>query len=64
MDNLLTSKEAAKRLGYTDQALRSSRSTGKLSGLPAPKHIKLARTVRYQEADLKLWIEENGEVTQ
>jgi len=59
MTHLLTSVEAAKYLSYSEQTLRMSRSTGKLSGVKAPKFIKLGvKSVRYTQEDLDNWIAE------
>lgn len=53
---LLTSKEAAHRFGIADITLRTSRTTGKLFGVDAPKHIKLGRTIRYRAEELEAWL--------
>lgn len=59
MTNLLKSKQAAQFLGINDEVLRKSRSTGFLFGLPAPKHIKLGRLVRYDAETLDTWTKQN-----
>jgi len=58
MKALLTEKEAAKYLGYSSQALRTSRGVGKkLGGIEPPKHISIgSRTIRYRLIDLDQWI--------
>ena len=57
MNNTLqTSIEAANRFGIADTTLRISRTTGKLFGVDAPKHIKLGRTVRYRPEELESWL--------
>ena len=53
---LLTTAEAADYLGYKDVTLRVSRLTGKLSGLPAPKHIGTGANVRYEKEVLDKWL--------
>lgn len=57
LKELNTSKEAAEALRVSDFTLRLSRSTGKLLGIKAPKHINYGRAVRYQASDLMAWIE-------
>ena len=57
MNNLLTSKEAAKYLGYSEGSLRTSRVKGKgLSGLDTPKFIKIGSSIRYKKEDLDAWV--------
>lgn len=58
MSALLSSEQAAEYLGYAEYTLRSSRSTGKLSGLDTPKFIKLGSRVRYKKDDLDSWIKD------
>ena len=55
-NKLLTSIESASRFGIADTTLRISRTTGKLFGVDAPKHIKLGRTVRYRPEELDNWL--------
>lgn len=56
-DPLLTSKEAANHLGYSEETLRDSRTSGRLSGVDAPPHIKLGtRSVRYRLSAVEGWI--------
>lgn len=56
MNQYLTSKQAAKYLGYTEQTLRISRITGRLGGGDAPKHMKINKAVRYDLDELKKWL--------
>lgn len=58
--SLLTTKQAAKYIGYSEDALNSSRSGAKkLCGIDPPKHTKVgSRSVRYKRTDLDKWIEE------
>lgn len=58
MSKLLTSKQAAEYLGYTEGALRSSRAKGKLlSGTKTPTFIKIGSSIRYKQSDLDQWID-------
>tara|TARA_R110002167_G_scaffold312599_1_gene518247 strand:- start:531 stop:836 length:306 start_codon:yes stop_codon:yes gene_type:complete len=54
-----TSKEAAFALRVSDFTMRLSRSTGKLLGVKAPRHVNYGRTVRYKAADLMAWLEQS-----
>ena len=58
MKRLLTSKEAATYLGYSDDTMKHSRVSGTLGGVPAPKHVKLKMAVRYPIEELDKWVEE------
>lgn len=51
-DPLLSDKEAAPVVGSTPNSLRQSRYTGLLFGVPAPKFIKLGRSIRYRFSEL------------
>lgn len=51
----MNSKEAAEFLGYSDQTIRISRSTGSLAGVDAPPFIKQGRKVIYDKEDLIVW---------
>lgn len=53
---LLTSKEFARELNISDQAVRHSRLTGTLIGAPAPKFLKIGRTVRYRPEEVENWL--------
>lgn len=54
MQNLLTEKQAAEKMGLTERTLQNWRYTGK-----GPDYIKLShRAVRYRESDLAEWVEE------
>lgn len=57
LNSLLAEKEAAPILGVKPQTLALSRMTGSLLGVPAPKHIKFARAVRYRLSDLQDWLD-------
>jgi len=59
---LLTEKEAATFLGCAMQTLRSSRVSGTLAGVTAPKFIKMGRWVRYKLDTLEKWQEQFIEV--
>ena len=63
MKALLTTKEAAEYIGYSEQALNTSRVNEKtLGGITPPRHMKVGnRTVRYKLTDLDAWIESLGE---
>tara|TARA_R110002060_G_scaffold78202_1_gene90967 strand:+ start:1845 stop:2096 length:252 start_codon:yes stop_codon:yes gene_type:complete len=54
---LLDEKEASLIIGAATPTLRKSRCTGELFGLPAPKYLKLGRTIRYQASVLNDWLE-------
>jgi hypothetical protein len=62
MKALLTTREAAEYLGYSVQAMNTSRGKGKkLGGIDPPKHTNVGdKTVRYKRTDLDKWIEELG----
>ena len=63
MKALLTSKEAGQYLGYSEQAINTSRGDGKtLGGISPPKHTKIGnKTIRYKLKELDKWIESLGE---
>ncbi|AYA64777.1 hypothetical protein [Alteromonas sp. RKMC-009] len=54
---LLSNNEAATALNIAPITLRISRSTGSLLGVPAPKHIKFAKAVRYRLKDIQEWLD-------
>lgn len=57
--DLISTKEAARLLGFSPATLRNSRWTGMLAGVPAPAFLKLgAKSVRYQRTALTEWIEQ------
>ena len=58
MKTLLTSKQAAEYLGYSEQTLRASRKDGGLlGGIVPPAHIKIGKkTVRYSIDELERWV--------
>jgi predicted DNA-binding transcriptional regulator AlpA len=51
-DPLLNDKEAARLVGSTPNSLRQSRYTGLLFGVPAPRFIKLGRSIRYRLSEI------------
>jgi len=63
MKALLTTKEAAEYIGYSEQALNTSRVNDKtIGGIKPPKHIKVGnRTVRYKLTDLDAWVDSLGD---
>ena len=58
LKSLLTSREAAEYIGYSEYSLRASRMGRTLGGHEPPEHIKIGRTVRYRLSDLDSWIQE------
>lgn len=60
---LLTTREAAEYIGYSHQALRTSRMDGKtLGGREPPKHVRIGKmSVRYKLTDLDAWIDSLGQ---
>tara|TARA_R110002049_G_scaffold309283_1_gene520072 strand:+ start:2376 stop:2618 length:243 start_codon:yes stop_codon:yes gene_type:complete len=56
LDNLLSNRNAAPIVGTTPDALKISRCTGLLFGLPAPKYLKIGRTIRYKKSTLQEWL--------
>jgi predicted DNA-binding transcriptional regulator AlpA len=52
----LTTKQAADILGYSEQTLAQSRSSGVLGGGKAPPYIKRGKMVRYVRAELDAWM--------
>jgi predicted DNA-binding transcriptional regulator AlpA len=57
---LYTTREASIYLGYSMTTIRSSRRTGYLGDVEAPKHLKLGESkkshVRYEKKELDAWI--------
>lgn len=51
---------AAEYIGCAPSTLKISRVTGRLLGHPAPKYIKYARKVVYDQDALKSWVENFG----
>ena len=47
-DRLYDTNEVAEILHCSPSAIRNSRNTGRLLGLPAPGHIKMGTSVRYK----------------
>lgn len=60
MKNLLTTKQAAEKLGYSEITLRKSRVSGLLGGTKAPKYKKIGRAVRYDQKDLESWVSDES----
>lgn len=56
MAKLLTSKDLADILCVSSQYVNESRVSGFLMGYKAPKHLKMGRTVRYEESTVNEWI--------
>jgi predicted DNA-binding transcriptional regulator AlpA len=63
MSKLLTSKELAEKLSVSNQFIALSRTTGQLMGIEAPKHLKMGRTVRYEESTIEEWLNNFREVS-
>lgn len=55
---LLTTLEAAPRLGCQPSTLKLSRHSGSLFGVTAPPYVQLGRAVRYRPADLDEWLKQ------
>jgi hypothetical protein len=55
------SKKAAEFIGCAVQTLKQSRVTGQLFGLPAPRFVKLGRSVRYKQSTLQNWCNQFSE---
>jgi hypothetical protein len=49
---------AAPLLGVAPATLRKSRVTGTLLGMATPAFLKIGKTVRYRESDLREWLDE------
>jgi predicted DNA-binding transcriptional regulator AlpA len=64
LKKLNTDQETAAYLNVSYVALRQSRSTGKLLGVPAPKHLKIGRSIRYKDIDIEAWIAGLDSVTE
>ena len=56
LDSLLSNRDSAPIVGTTPEALKISRHTGLLFGLPAPKYLKIGRTIRYKKSTLQAWL--------
>ena len=54
--HLMTSKEAAEYLRYSEYTLRRARVSKYLAGVAAPPYHKIGRTVRYKKEELDEWI--------
>lgn len=53
---LLDDHATAPLLGVSPATLRKSRVTGTLLGLPTPNFLKIAKTIRYRDADIREWL--------
>jgi predicted DNA-binding transcriptional regulator AlpA len=53
---LLDDHATAPLLGVSPATLRKSRVTGTLLGLPTPNFLKIAKTIRYRESDIREWL--------
>jgi predicted DNA-binding transcriptional regulator AlpA len=54
---LLKDPQVAAATGSTPGAVRLSRTTGELHGVPAPPFVKVgSRSVRYRSTDLNEWL--------
>ena len=56
MTQLLTTKEVALKLRLNPIVINASRVSGQLMGIEAPKHLKMGRTVRYEESTIEEWL--------
>ena len=56
IERLLNTKEVSEILGITVKSLANSRYTG--IGIQVP-YVKMGKSVRYKESDLKKYIEDN-----
>ena len=63
MKALMSTREAADYIGFSEVSLRNSRIEGKtLAGSEPPPHIKIgAKSIRYKLTDLDTWIEGLGD---
>lgn len=60
MRRCLTEKEAAHYIGMSASYLRRSRMEGAIgNSTPAPKWLKIGRSVRYLKEELDNWLEKN-----
>lgn len=64
MSKLLKTKELAEMLSVSYQSLRTSRTTGFLLGVEAPKHLKMGQTVRYELETVEAWLNKFREAQQ
>jgi predicted DNA-binding transcriptional regulator AlpA len=53
---LLDDHTTAPLLGVSPATLRKSRVTGTLLGLPTPIFLKMGKTIRYRDADIREWL--------
>ncbi|MEQ3638646.1 MAG: hypothetical protein ABNH03_02725 [Alteromonas sp.] len=54
---LLTDTQLNELTGISSSSWRKSRMTGYILGVPAPRHIKFGKSVRYRLADIQDWLE-------
>jgi len=64
LSKLLKTKELAEMLSVSYQSLRTSRTTGLLLGVEAPKHLKMGQTVRYELETVEAWLNKFREAQQ
>jgi|TARA_R110001599_G_scaffold340228_1_gene560370 predicted DNA-binding transcriptional regulator AlpA len=64
LSKLLKTKELAEMLSVSYQSLRTSRVTGILLGVEAPKHLKMGQTVRYELETVEAWLNKFREAQQ
>ena len=58
LNSLLDDHKTAIKLGLAAATVRKSRCTGILLGQPAPRFIRIGKTIRYRESDLKAWLDQ------
>ena len=57
LNSLLDDHKTAIKLGLA-ATVRKSRCTGILLGQPAPRFIRIGKTIRYRESDLQAWLDQ------
>ncbi len=58
LNRLLDDHEAGLKLSAAATTMRKSRCTGILFGQPAPRFLKMGKTIRYRESDLQAWLDQ------
>jgi hypothetical protein len=58
LNRLLDDHEAGLKLSAAAATMRKSRCTGILFGQPAPRFLKIGKTIRYRESDLQAWLDQ------
>lgn len=62
-NELLSTEQAAKYLGYSPRTLKQSRTSDILCGVPAPIFRRIGtKTVRYKKTDLDAWVDEHANI--